>query len=98
MAVEIAEEMVEARREPAREFRRVQPTFSIIADTIGEHAAKLAEHIVPLQPHIGHAVDVGMRLPDLARIFFGQPAQIVRQALTFEQQKSGGIGHVGSLN
>ncbi|MER8968114.1 hypothetical protein NKI25_20730 [Mesorhizobium sp. M0808] len=37
-----------------------------------------------------------MRLPDLAWKFFNQPAQIVRQALTFEQQKSGGIGHIGS--
>ncbi|WP_292502747.1 hypothetical protein [Mesorhizobium sp.] len=52
---------------------------------------------MPLQPHSGDAVNVGMCVPDLARVFFGQPAQIVRQAGSLEQKKIGTFTHDGFL-
>ena len=46
-----------------------------------------------LQPHIGHAVDVGVRLPVVARIFFGEEAQIVRQGVAALKFEYGAVGH-----
>ena len=97
VAVEIAEKEVQPRREEFCEFRRGHPPFAIVGDDIGQHAAELAEHVVPLQPHIGHAVDIGVGLPVLARIFFGEEAQIVRQAGAAFQFKGKFIGHDGFL-
>ncbi|WP_348630778.1 hypothetical protein [Mesorhizobium sp. M4B.F.Ca.ET.211.01.1.1] len=93
MTVEIAEEMVQPRREPAREVRCCQPALAIIANAVGEHAAELAEHVVPPKPHIGEAMNIAVALPGLARIFLRQPAQIVRQAGSLEQRKISGVRH-----
>lgn len=98
MTIEISKKMIETRCEPAREIGCRQPAFAIVANAVGEHAAELAEHVVPLQPHIGDAVNVGMAPPGFAWIFLGQPAQVIRQAFAFEKQGFCKFGHDGFLS
>ena len=80
MAFEIAEEKVEARREPGGEGGRIQPALAVIGNPPGEHRADVTKHVVALQPELRHAADVVMRLPLGARIALKQEPQILGKA------------------
>jgi hypothetical protein len=96
VSVEIAEEMVQPRREERGKFLRVLAALAIVADRRGQQSAHVAEHVVPLQPEPRHAADVVMRLPLTARILFDEIPQVVGQpGAGFQMEWV--FGHVGIL-
>src|SRR5690606_13966190 len=81
VTVKLLQEKAQAWGEPLGEGSRSEEPLAIIGNTLLQHAAQLAKHIVPLEPELRHLTEVGVALPYLPRIFLHEKTQIVRQPL-----------------
>ena len=80
MGVELLQEELQARRKPGAEVLRGGRPLAKRRGGVGQRARDLAEHVVPLQPELRHAAEIGVALPHLARIAVGEQAQLGRPA------------------
>ena len=90
--VELLQEELQPGRKPGAEFWGRRGPVSECGSRLLERCGNVAKHVVAREPELRHDAEIGMPLPNLARIAVDQEPQIGRPAIAGIERERRGCG------